>query len=238
MQTKERPPTDPQQTYTQTEAAKLCGVTQRSLVDRTGKRGYLSKLHQCFPGKHFKSVAIGSIKNQSSIRLTTKGVEELRDLIQALSPEPPVLVDGSPTYDSAGKVIKRKQSPHTLNQYAEYVWFKEEIDGSKELAIIEQNDLQPTQETIDAAAIEEEKASKGELVHIDQTSEPIEFVWEQIEEMDGSFWQEAERRAKAGYQQGRFLKSIELKAMTQGESDLGKEYYERSKKVASRKRTG
>lgn len=237
MQTTSRPLTDPQQTYTQTEAAKLCGVTQRSLVDRPGKKGYLSKLHQCFPGKYFESVAIGSTLNQSSVKLTAKGVEELKDLIQALSPEPPVLVDGKLTYDPFGKVIKRKQSPRTLNQYAEFIWFSEQIDGSQELSIIAANDLQPSQEIIDLRAIEDESGSH-ELVHIDQTSEPIEIAWEQIEEMDSSFWQEAERRANKGYQQGRFLKSIELKAMTQGESDLGKEYYERSKKVASRKRTG
>lgn len=237
MQTKERPPTDPPQTCTQTEAAKLCGVTQRSLVDRTGKRGYLSKLHQCFPGKYFKSVAIGSIKNQSSIRLTTKGVEELRDLIQALSPEPPVLLDGRPTYDSLGKVVKRKQSPHTLNQYAEYVWFKEEIDGSNELSIIAQHESQPTQETIDAAAIEEEQVLSGSVVHINQTDEPIELAYEQIEAMDSNFWEEAERRAISGYQQGRFLKSIELKARTQAEFDLENDHSQRSKNVASRKRS-
>lgn len=239
MQTKERPPTDHSSTYTQTEAAKLCGVTQRSLVDRPGRKGYLTKLHQCFPGKHFSKVATGPIENQTAIKLTSIGVTELRDLIQALSPEPPALVDGRPTYHADGKVIKVKRSPtHTLSEYAEFIWFKEGFDGSTELQEIAKNNSTPNAETIEAACVEAEAVSAGQLVTVDHTSEPVELAWEQIEEMDSNFWQEAERRASRGYQQGRFLKSIELKAMTQGESDLSREYYERSKKVASRKRTG
>lgn len=233
MQTQQRPPTD-QRTFTQTEAARLCGITQRTLVEREGKIGYLTKLHQCFPGRHFTLVAVGSIENQSEIRLTCKGVEELRELIQMLSPEPPQLDEGkNPTHDSLGKVIKLKRSPtYTLNQYAEFVWFKEGFDGACELEKQERDRVRPTPETIDAAAIEAE----SQIITIDCTTEPIESTYDRIELMDNNFWGEVKRRAEAGYQQGRFLKTIELDARTKGESDLESEYYQRSKNVASRKK--
>lgn len=233
MQTDQRPSTNHTQTYTQTDAAKLCGITQRALVDRPGRTGYLSKLHQCFPGRHFASVAVGSFENQSEIRLTCKGVEELKDLIQMLSPEPPQLDDSkNPTYDPLGKVVKLKRSPtYTLNQYAEFVWFREGIDGSKELEKMERDRTRPTPETIDAAEVEAESG----IITIDCTTEPIEATFDRIELMDNSFWGEVKRRAESGYQQGRFLKTVELDARTKGESDLESEYYQRSKNVASRK---
>ncbi len=161
------------------------------------------------------------------------------DLIQALSPEPPLLIEGRPTHDVSGKVVKtRRQPTHSLVEYAEFIWFKEAFDGSAELQEIENNKNIPKSETIDAAFVEAEAVSGGELVTVDATSEPIEAIIDDINEMDSMFWEEAERRAVAGYQQGKFLKSIELKARTQAESDTEKDYFQRSKNVASRKRTG
>jgi hypothetical protein len=237
MQTSERPPTDHTRTYTQTEAAKACGITQRALVDRKGKTGYLTKLHKCFPGRHFPTVAIGSIKNQSEIRLTAKGVEELKDLIQHVSPEPPELdTERNPTYDPSGKVIKRKCSPfYTLNQYSQFIWFKEGIDGAAELARLEQISSTPDAETIDAAFVEAESAYSGAIVSIDHTVEPIETAFELLEQIDSSFWQELERRAEVGYKQGTLLKSVELKARAKAESDREKQYQEQAKNVASRR---
>lgn len=233
MQTSERPPTDTNRTYTQTEAARACGVTQRALVDRGSKVGYLTKLHKCFPGRHFPLVAVGSVLNQSEVRLTAKGVEELKDLIQNISPEPPELdVERNPVFDTSGKVRKRKCSPaQTLNQYAEFIWFKEGIDGAAELARLEQINDAPGAETIDAAFVEAEKA----IISIDQTSEPIEQVFDQLEQIDSMFFEELKRRADVGYKQGVLLKTVELKARTQGEIDREEHYYKRSKNVASRR---
>lgn len=239
MRTEERPLKDHQQTYTQTDAAKLCGVTQRTLVDRPGKIGYLTKLFKCFPGRHFSLVCLGSILNQSELRLTQKGVEELKELIQSISPEPPLLGENrSLTYNADGKVAKRRQSPIPLNQYCEFVWFREGIDGSGELKRWEQQESAPTQETIDAAFVEAEQVETGAIVSIDDTVEPIETALELLEQIDSGFWEEVERRAAVGYKQGVLLKSVELKARAKGESDHEKQYNERAKNVASRKRTG
>jgi hypothetical protein len=239
MRTEERPIKDPTQTYTQTDAAKLCGVTQRTLVDRPGKIGYLTKLFRCFPGRHFSSVAVGSIKNQSELRLTVKGVEELRDLIQGISPEPPLLDESrNLTFDENGKVVKRRQSPISLNQYCEFVWFREGIDGSLELKRWEQQESIPSNEAIEAAFVEAEQIESGAIVSIEHTVEPIETAFELLEQIDSNFWEEVERRAAVGYKQGVLLKSVELKARAKGESDHERQYNERAKNVASRKRTG
>jgi hypothetical protein len=232
MQTEERPQTNHEKTYTQTEAARLCGVTQRVLVNRDGRIGYLSKLHQCFPGRHFSEVAVGSIENQRELQFTSKGVEELRDLIQSISPEPPILNEKrKPTYDSNGKVIKKRQTPMLLNQYAEYVWFKEGIDGAGELKLLQQP-APPTLETIEAAVVEEESG----IVQVDNPTELIETAFDQLEQIDSNFWGEVDRRLSAGYQQGIFLKSIELKARAKGESDREQEYYKQAKNVATRRK--
>jgi hypothetical protein len=239
MRTEERPIKDPTRTYTQTDAAKLCGVTQRTLVDRPGKIGYLTKLFRCFPGRHFSSVAVGSIKNQSELRLTVKGVEELRDLIQGISPEPPLLDESrNLTFDENGKVVKRRQSPISLNQYCEFVWFREGIDGSLELKRWEQQESIPSNEAIEAAFVEAEQIESGAIVSIEHTVEPIETAFELLEQIDSNFWEEVERRAAVGYKQGVLLKSVELKARAKGESDHERQYNERAKNVASRKRTG
>lgn len=237
MQTQQRPPTDPNRTYTQTESARACGITQRALIDRGGRVGYLTKLHKCFPGRHFADIAVGSIKNQSEIRLTAKGVEELKALIQNISPEPPELdTEGNLQFDPSGKVVKRKCSPaYVLNQYAEFVWFKEGFDGAAELSRLEQINNAPDAETIDAAFVEAEHAETGSIVSIDHTAEPIEAAFEMLEEIDSMFFEEIKRRAEVGYKQGALLKSVELKARAKAESDREKQYNERAKNVASRR---
>jgi hypothetical protein len=233
MTTEERPQSNHTQTYTQTDAARLCGITQRALVARDGRTGYLTKLHQCYPGRYYSLVCVGSFSRQSEIRFTVKGVEELRDLIQALSPEPPLLDDDKkPTYDPTGKVLKAKKSPaYTLNQYAEFVWFREGIDGAEEVQKLERDRVAPTAQTIQAAAVQEEAGA----LTIHSTSEPAEVIFDRLEQMDSSFWEEVKRRAEEGYQQGRFLKTIEVEARTKGEFDVENDYYGRSKNVASRK---
>lgn len=242
MQTPSRPHQDPTRTYSQTEAAALVGVSQRVLVDRGKKKGYLPKLYHCFPGQFWQLVAVGSITEQSKIRLTSKGIEELRDLIQNCSPEPPQL-DGSkqPIRENGAVVKLRLPSPRcTLQQYAESAWFLNGIDGAAEHKRLELELLRsPSSEQIREHSIDAELVDSGEIVSVSGSSgSAIERVFDGLECIDNDFWLELERRKQQGKLQGRLLKAVELQARVEGEVELESEYLERAKQIANRKKTG
>ncbi|NJN11684.1 MAG: hypothetical protein HC815_28420 [Richelia sp. RM1_1_1] len=231
---------DPEKTYSQTEAAVMSGVTQRTLVDRGSKRGYLSKLYHCFPGQFWELVAVGSLKDQSKIRLTQKGVEELKELIQNLSPEPPFLdSDRHPIRENGSVVKMRLASPKcTLDKYAESVWFLNQIDGAGEHHQLNlEQSRKPTPEKISQTTIEAELVESGEMVTVSGSSgSAIEQVFEALECMDSGFWSELERRRDQGKLQGRLLKAVELKSRTEGEAELETEYLNRVKEVANKRK--
>lgn len=242
MQTQSRPNQDPNRTYSQTDAAAMVGVSQRVLVDRGKKKGYLPKLYHCFPGQFWQMVAVGSIADQSKIRLTSKGVEELRDLIQNCSPEPPHLDELHQPIRENGAVVKlRLSSPRcTLQQYAESVWFLNGIDGAAEHKRLELEQVRsPSTEQIQEQSVDAELVDTGEIITVSGSSgSAIERVFEGLECIDNDFWLELERRKQQGKLQGRLLKAVELQARVEGEVELESEYLERSKQIANRRKTG
>ena len=227
------PTTDNEQTYTQTEAAKICGVTQRVLVDRNSRQGYLSKLYHCFPGKYFPLIVEGDIKNQKKCRLTHKGVIELNNLIQAISPEPPDLDDNrNLQYSADGKVLKKKlpRPSCTLNQYAEFIWESQNIDGAAE----HRQKEKPTPEIIEAAFVQDENFESSDSIILN-TENSLTEIFQSIEEGNLSFSDELERRALVGYQQGRMLAVVEIGSREKGEKSVRKEWEKAVKNQSSRK---
>lgn len=225
MQTQERPPTNRNQTYSQTDAAVACGVSQRALVDRNGKKGYLGKLYYCFPGQYWELVAVGELKEQEKVRLTTRGVEELRELIQALSPEPPLLDDNKKPVKENGKVVKVRGVPkYTLVEYAESIWFVHQIDGAGEHRRFLQEESQkcaPTREQSEAIALEAELVETGAIVSIDGSAENwLELAFTQLDQNNIQFWNDLDQAYESGKLQGRLLAAAQLKGMTEGQSEI------------------
>jgi len=224
---------DNQQTYSQTEAAKLCGVTQRVLVDRDGRPGYLSKLYKCFPGQFFQLVVDGNIENQKKCRFTSKGVTELKNLIQAISPEPPDLDENrNLQHDSNGKVVKKKlpRPSCTLGQYAEFIWESQAFDGGAEHMKSEA----PTPEVVEAAFIQDASFDNSNSSAITNTEDLIAGIFQMTSDADQSFIAELSRRAHVGFQQGRMLAATEIGSREKGEATVRKEWEETVKNQRSR----
>ena len=240
MNTQSEPNKDPIKTYSQTEAAAAAGVTQRALADRGKKQGYLSKLNYCFPGQFWRLVAVGSI-GESRLRLTHKGVKELKELIQNLSPEPPHLDDNREPIRENGAVLKlRLNAPRcTLAQYAESVWFLNKFDGKGEHQRIELKELRSQDsEKISQETVEAELVDSGEIISVSSSSgSSIEHIFEALEVQNSNFWSELDRRRKMGKLRGRLLASAELEAQVNGELELQTEFLNQSKKVASQRKT-
>ena len=241
MHTQSEPNKDPSKTYSQTDAAAAAGITQRALVNRGNKQGYLSKLYYCFHGQFWKKVAVGSIDESSKVRFTQKGVEELKELIQNLSPEPPQLDENRNPIRENGAVIKlRLDAPRCkLSQYAESVWFLNQFDGKGEHQRIELKKMRSqTSEKNSQEVIEAELVDSGEIISVSGSSGiAIEQVYEALEVQDSNFWNELERRRRLGKLQGRLLKSIELQSQTEGELELEKEYLNQREKIANQRKT-
>lgn len=228
------PNADSEQTYSQTEAARACGVTQRVLVDRGGRSGYLSKLHYCFPGEYFHLVVEGSIENQKKCRLTSKGVAELRNLIQAISPEPPSLDENRELqYNANGKVLKKKlpQPISSLEDYAEFIWESQNIDGAFEHS----KEADPSPEVIEAAFLQEESFEDSNSSAITNTEELISGIFQMANEADKAFTAELSRRAQVGFQQGRMLAAVEIGGREKGEETIRKAWEKTVKNQSSRK---
>lgn len=230
----------PNLTYSQTDAAALCGVSQRSLVERGKKRGYLSKLYHCFPGQFWGMVATAPITEPSKIRLTAMGVTELSSLIQNCSPEPPQLDSESRPIREHGAVVKvRLAAPkYRLEEYAESVWFLHQIDGAGEhqrLQLEAKRKLEPEQLQIEQ--VEAELVDSGELVTVSGSSEGLlSSAFEFLSESDRMFWEECERRKHQGKLMGRMLAGVTLAGMAEGEAEATQEYYAKSQKVATKKK--
>lgn len=241
MDTQQQPPPNPNRTFSQSDAAAIAGVSQRALVDRGNKKGYLPKLYYCFPGKFWELVAVGSMEEQRSLRLTSKGVEELKALIQNLSPEPPQLDDEGNVIRENGAVLKKRLPcpNYTLKQYAEYVWFSHQFDGAAEHQRIElEKKRKPDCDRTSQQAIDAELVDSGEIVSVNGSAEGlISSAFEYLSESDRIFWTEVERRKEQGKLMGRMLAAVTLAGMSEGEEEVTKEYYQKSGNVAQ-KRTG
>ena len=196
-------------------------------------------MYYCFPGQFWILVATGSIDEQSKIRFTQKGIEELKELIQNLSPEPPQLDEERQPIRENGSVIKlRLDAPKCkLSQYAESVWFLNEFDGKGEHQLELEQKRSQTREKISQEVIEAELVDSGEIISVSSSSgSAIEQVYDALEVQDSNFWEELERRRNLGKLQGRLYKSVELQAQTEGEIELETEYLNQRKKIANQRK--
>jgi hypothetical protein len=240
MNTPIDPPPNPTKTYSQTDAAALVGVSQRALVDRDKKRGWLTKLNYCFPGYLWELVAVGSLEEQRKVRLTEVGVKELRDIIQACSPEPPTLdAELSPVRENGAVVKIRLPCPrYTLADYAQTLWFLQQIDGAGEHERLKLQAIRnAAPEQVECAAVEAELMDSGEIVSVQGSAEGLlDSAFEFLSESDRNFWDELNRRKQQGKLMGRLLGAATLSGMAEGEQEVQNQYYEKSVHVAQSKR--
>jgi hypothetical protein len=182
------------------------------------------------------------MEEQRKVRLTEMGVKELRDLIQGCSPEPPTLdVELKPVRENGAVVKVRLTSPrYTLTDYAQTLWFLQQIDGAGEHERLKLQAVRAaTPEQIECAVVDAELVESGDIISVQGSAEGmLDSAFEFISESDRLFWEELNRRKRQGKLMGRLLGAAMLSEMAEGEKEVTNQYYEKAGKVAQSKRTG
>lgn len=226
----------PDKGYSQNYAANEVGVTQKQLSDRDGI-GWITKLKTyCFPGE-YQSRILATDGN-----LNDKGITELSDLIQHVSPQPPELNEnGKPKRDERGKVIKQviPQPKRTLEEHGRIVREREQIPHEAfeeyQYQLKSQEKVIEAELLADQNFIEDQLASAGLLVRIEDTEDLSAQIFSNVEKSDTDFWDFFDSELQKAEQQAVFVECAVINKFENTRRNIRNEYFTKVKKSGTKR---